>query len=293
MKQTKEFNNVPKSVLDKLKLKKGETITYKVKGVKPDRDNPGRFLIPSKNVPPTDRIAIGDEYVDIAYIKAVGKGGQAIRGSIWFTQSNGGVIRLTGGSRDQQELYEYLELSNYNASNENRDTGVTPIFERLDAKKDAQKELKRRGLLFKAMSIANEMTPQERRDFVAATGGDDTVDIDIINNTVEEFSEKKPERFVEIYMDKDNVMKAVIRRALRESFIEWLPVESKFQWKDSKEEICVVPRQSGGDHVEGLLFFIKTKGERGTKIFQEMKRLVDGVRREQVSQNKAAKKTEE
>ena len=86
-----------------------------------------------KNVPPKDRIVdpITNDFVDIASIKTIGVGGKLSFYDIVFERDFNGILILDGSKISDHEMYEYLELTNYNASNPNRSEDVIPIFERL------------------------------------------------------------------------------------------------------------------------------------------------------------------
>ena len=91
------------------KLKKGETAVFRLLGISGSPSNPETYKCPThRGVPSTDRVydPATDEYVDLAHIKSIGKGGSPIMGRIFFERSSGGMITLRAGARTQEELYE-------------------------------------------------------------------------------------------------------------------------------------------------------------------------------------------
>ena len=51
---------------------------------------------------------------------------------------NGGLMSLTIGKSEDDELYQYLEVASFNLSNPNRDENVMPIIEKIDFEAEAR-----------------------------------------------------------------------------------------------------------------------------------------------------------
>jgi hypothetical protein len=143
--KTDSYNNVSDELLATAKLGRNETAIFVNLGN--NADPSGIPLYPTQGVSPTDSIydPYKNEWVEIAYItRAVTKGDKkAIPfGTITFEASTKGLITLSGNKSSDVLLYEYLTLSNHNASNPNRDKAKRPIFERLIAGEKAEKGLR-------------------------------------------------------------------------------------------------------------------------------------------------------
>jgi len=143
-------------------------VYYQVLAVKPDPDNRNRLKISaSVRVPPTDTIYDpGDGKVKVLeYItgRSTGKdanGNQVVLnklGEIFFYATNKGMIVINPKNKRDLLKYQYLEATNYNASNPNRDANVQPLFKRLDKKQDAKAAFEKELSANEAVQLALKM----------------------------------------------------------------------------------------------------------------------------------------
>lgn len=284
MKRTEQFNNLSEKLVKDLqeKVKKNlsgtGTVEFEILDIRQDPLNPGRLLIPaSKNVPAIDRIYdIGDgQWKDIAFIDSVGTKGEIKFGRILFKIQNGGKITLSGNKARDVELYEYLILTNYRANKKSRDKGKIPIFKLVDEKADAAVEMAKRSKLREAMEVSGDMTDEEIKVFVASRGYDEDRDIGILRNEVEAFAVGDPDGFLKLSARKDLEMKAIVKKAIDKQIIAFNPAENKFTWHATGETICIVPRTTGADYIEGFVGFILSD-KKGMAVYQEIKKLIGG-----------------
>ncbi len=278
MKKTDVFNNLPEDVLKRYRLQRGEKAIYRLLNIKPDPDNPGRFLIPTQvNVPPQGRVAvkINDkdvEYYDIAAIQNVLPNKKVRMYDILFTKQNAGTLEIDGGTTLADQVYAYMELSDYNESNELRDKNVNPIYYRVDHAKDAEKRRHRRNKKLEALQVARSFKDEEALEFADANGIDTNRKLDQVRDDIEDYADKNPEEFMEKASNRQNAMKAKIKRALSKGVIEFDKADSKFVWGKSKEVICTVARTSGSDHIQGITDFLVT-AKNGQAILDEISKL--------------------
>ena len=90
--KTKEYNNVKTPP----QLKRNEVKVFQYLNVKPDKQNPGKVVMPSIHmIPEVDRIYDKelDDYVDIASIQSLGVGGKPIFSTIQFSKQEKGLMR--------------------------------------------------------------------------------------------------------------------------------------------------------------------------------------------------------
>lgn len=113
-------------------LKPDESVVFRLLGLSIDESGVPSF--PSVLVPPTDTIRdIDGKFKNIGFVKApVPDGTRPVFGDIWFEKNTQCVKTLSGARADDQALFEYLTICNYNASNPNRDTSREAIFEKVD-----------------------------------------------------------------------------------------------------------------------------------------------------------------
>ena len=271
----KKIENVNDVDVSHLKLKKGEVRIFKGLRHKKDKSSLAGILIPSAiSIPKRDVIIVGDEIQDIAAIRNIGINGNVAYHSLWLRKEAGGVISCVGGRIADQEIFEYLMLSNYRKGNPNRDPSYKEIYELVDVQADAKTTRATRTQKLKAMNYATEMTDEEVLTFAAASGwGKDQVEIQ--RNRIEIMSETDPVHFLKIASNRQNNIKADIKNALDKGFITFDKPSSKFTWTNNGELITTVPRSTKGNHLDGILHFI-INSDHGEAVYQEVKLLLAG-----------------
>lgn len=246
-------------------LKKGETVQYRLLGLK--KDEKGQWVIPAaKNVPTEDYIfdsGISKEgaYIDVAYE----------HGQIWFDRRNLGMLIVTGGNKRNQELYQYLEHCNYNKSFEHRDASMNPIFERIDAVKKATRKLQKRDLLRDALNICIEMNEDEVRTLVSSLGKDEDRDISVLRNEIEELAMKNPKAFITSSSNHQKQILATIKRAIDKKVIVFDSEQSRFVWGNNKEAILSTPRVNLKKRMKAFLeYVVNTK--QGATVYDSIEK---------------------
>lgn len=274
MKVTKLYNKLPESLIEKTKLKKGEKAVYRLVNLQKDPMNPDRWAIPtSVRVKPIDDIYDNEtqEYYSIAAVKSVSANDEHVFHDIFFTKSNAGLIELEGGRATDQEIHTFLYLADYRANKEGRDATKEALYELVDEKKKADESRKVRSMMRDALNAAADMKPQEVKDFIAALGRDDKRDLGILRDEIEVFAQQNPKEFLETFNNKQNPMKATLKRALDKGVILFSDEENKFSFADG-EVICVVARSTGNKHIEGLLAHC-ISGKKGEAVYQRIAEL--------------------
>lgn len=269
MKKTQLFNDLSPELLAKTKLKPGQQVLYRVNGIQKNPMDPTKWAIPAaKNVPVTDQIwdEFKQDYVDIAAVRSYDAQGNHTFHDIYFYGNQGGVILLVGGRAADQEIHSYLQLCNYNGSNPNRDTSKEIIFELVDESKKSDLDRKSRNLKREALNAAADLSAEEVRNYTAALGQDDSADLNVLRNRLEEMADHDPKSFLDLINNKQAVMKATINRALNKGIIQFDSEQSRFTWPNG-EVILVVSRTTGGDNVEELLGYC-VGNAKGEKVFQ-------------------------
>ncbi len=255
LKKILHYNDVSKELIASIpKLKKGEIAKFKSLSIRPDDKSPRKFRGPFiENI--TTKDVIWDkhkqEFVEIAFCdQAVTNKGDsyAIFKTIKFMAPTG-EITCRGGVADEEYLYYFLMLTNQNISNEDRDVSRKAYFQKVDREKEAKEKRKERNKRFDALTKATSMSPEEVRDFISATGGNDRQDLDILRNIVEEWADKHPEDFLQKTSDVLSQLKATVKRALDQGVIRFDKEQMRFFWGTGSEEILSVSRSQDGDHI--------------------------------------------
>lgn len=291
MKQHKDYNNkvtALRKLTDPLKLKKGEVKVFIVNGIKYDRKYKDRLKIPaSVIVPAKDTIMVNGEPMDIASIRSIGAKDTIRLHVLKFMAQRAGTIRLTGGVAQDQLMYEYLTLCNYNGSNPNRDVSKRNIFTLVDPAAKATTARSLRKLINKATNLALNMTDAEVTTFAGASGWTVT-DLGITRNQIESMAENAPENFIKFASNRSNNIKADISRAISEGIITFDGNKSQLTWTANGELILNIPRSSAGGYLDGILNFILNT-EIGESVYDEIKLILNG---DDVVEVKTAKKLE-
>lgn len=240
------YNNLPKALVKS--LKKDEIVMYRLTEIKPDPHNEGRQLMPaSMNVPPSDEVydEKSETYIPIAYITKVDPNGEAVFGDITFEARNAGFIILKGSNPSHAKIYQYLELSNYNASNKNRATGKSAFFKRVDEEADAKAKRETRRADFEAMDTAINMTSEDVNFVASALGMNMKYSEAVLRNQIEEYAQKNPKKFLAVASQKTNKVEALLREAVKLKILRHSADSSKFGWSDKAEALFTYKKTTG------------------------------------------------
>ena len=240
------YNQIP----DKLvrKIPRGQTIVYRLTDMKPDPDNDGEYLIPlNKNVPATDQTydPVTDSYIPIAYITGVEANGEAKFGNIFFQKVNGGCLLLKSSNPQHQKMYQYLELCNWNRSNENRSIDYPTWFEKVDDQEEAKTSRSERKLILNALKTADALDFNQVRTIAAMLGLKLNQSEDELRDLVEDYAGYEPEKFLSMVEQQTNSAEADIREAVDLQILKHNKSSAKFVWVDTKEEVFTYKKRIG------------------------------------------------
>lgn len=240
MKIKGDFNKISQKLKESIPaLKPGEVVTFQMlNGVpNPDPDENEKRKNPivygRVQVPTNDRI------YDKWQLNSEGKevGGYVSIGAVKFFDGDKpefifhypgmghhvfmGKFSLTGGRIDDEELYEFLMLSNLNESNPNRDKSVPALFKVVNAISDSKASMSKVATLRKAINIAADITEEDARKLAASLNWNDFKDWTVLKSEVEQFASRKPDEFLAAYDDPNAETKAILKSALDNKVIEY------------------------------------------------------------------------
>lgn len=187
-----------------------------------------------------------------------------------------GVYTLDMNNPNDRDKFAYIELHPKLENGMLRDLQIAPIVSKVDEKQRAETAMRERNVKVDAMFAASNMNPEEVKDFAAAMGWDEATDIVILKEEICSLAERDPKFFIDFVNDKALEYKAVIKRALDNRIINWIPVENKFVWASNKQAIAVLERMEGGKELERMsewLLVSKNGGEIYNKIRGMLKEL--------------------
>jgi hypothetical protein len=241
------------------RLKPNERATYRILNVKPDPDNYNKFIIPAAlQIPSTD--IIWDEskkdFVTIACIQRTKNDGDPIFESIIFEGRNMGYVFLNGNNPADQRMFQFMELCNYNLSNESRNQEVEPLFQRIDTKKDAINERAMRKLIVKAVNKALDLDDQTAKE-VASALGIDASSIEEIRNSLEDYAGDCPEDFLEVLERASISTEASLKEAIKQGYIKNNTAASQFEWSETGKEIFKYKKAAGKNYVRELAEYLE------------------------------------
>ena len=270
--KTKNYNNIE----DVPTLKRNEVKAFQYYGIKDDPLNAGQVSMPSVIIVPNkDRVfdPKRNDYVDIAAIKTIGIGDKPAFAEIKFTKQNRGKLILKGSVPVEKEVFEYLSISNANASNPNRDTSVRPLYELVNPAAEAKSKRQTRSLRREAMNVAAELSGSEVREFVSSLGKDETRDLSVLRDELETLAEATPKDFIKLSKNSNKSYAANIKRAIDKKIISFDRETNTFTWAATDETIVQVPRSSKLGHLEGFTNFVLSN-KNGENIYQEIVKLL-------------------
>lgn len=253
-----DFNLLSEKMIRK--LKPDERAIYRVLNVRPDPDNAGKFLMPSAlQIRSTDTILDKGtgEFVHIAAIERTDMDGNPIFINIVFNASNMGYLFLNGNNPLHQKIYQYLELSNYNESNPDRNANdYEALFYRVDAQKEAKVERSLRKLIVKAINMALEMDDSKAKEVAMALGidGESTEEI---RNALEDYAEENPEEFMEVTERASLEYESLIKEAIKKGIINNNINSQTFEWAETKKEILKYKKGPGKNYIKELADYLQ------------------------------------
>lgn len=286
-----KFNTVSEELMKLIpQLEVGQAVTFEmltgVKNNDPDEKERQRnpILYPKANIPTRDRIKDPflakqgkDAWVEIVVADYWDKERPIERLFVPGLSDGvtnfqfGGKFSLVGGNQRDEELYEYLMITNYNQDSilgEGRDTSKTPLFKVVNTKAASQKALTGFAVLKEAISVVAKMKPADARKIGAALNWNEFTDDDAILAEAANFARSKPEEFLKVYNDPNIEIKASIRKALDTGVLNFDMASGKVNL--GTQEITTIAKQDRGNVTEGLTQFVLT-AKNGKDVLENIK----------------------
>lgn len=227
--RSEHYNNYPKWLENELKEKFKKPVAFRLVNLKDDEDNPGKTLYPAyRNISFKDHVKIvspeGEtEYIYIAYITGTQADGAANVGRdiAWGAFNQGTMILDPSRAKDRLK-FNYLYLSNFNASNPNRDTNVDPVYELVNSEEKARLSREQRKVSREAIIIAAGLSDEQTSDIfsVVDSRNPKSVTIEEQHDVVEQYAEDHPENFMKVYKSRTTQMISLIDEAIKAKVIQ-------------------------------------------------------------------------
>lgn len=158
---------------------------------------------------------------------------------IWMLPQNMGTIVCDLKSKRGRETYEYLCMSNYNASNPFRQKHVRPIFKMINNKAEAEQRISSEKEQVMAKAKVFDMKGEDVRQFADWQGLDSRQPIQVLRQELLKLAASKPSEIhetEELLKHSGEYLTAVIR-GKRHNIIE-VDVNSR-RWRFSKSNVYI------------------------------------------------------
>jgi hypothetical protein len=263
-----EYNQFSEELVRK--LQPNDRVSYRVLNVRPDPDNYDKLIFPAAlQIPSTDEIydKFKKEFVKIAAIERTDNDGNPIFLNIVFTANNFGFLFLNGNNPVHQKIYQYIELCNFNQSNKSANEEVEKYFQRIDTKKDAERERELRREIVAAVNLALELDDAKAKDTAMALGID-AESIEEIRNLLEDYAEENPVEFMAIAKRASLEFEGVIKAAIRKGIISQDISSQTFNWVSTGKEIYKYKKSPNKNYIKELADYLQENNPEELKAIE-------------------------
>ncbi len=266
-----KFNDISPELLKKIpKLEHGKEVVFQMlNGIKnpdpdPDEQRKRPMLYPKHNIPTRDRIKdIDGDYKDLILCDAW-KGDEPLRQTFFMPGKDlGGLFMgkfsLFGGNAKDEELYEYLMLTNSNQDSvlgKERDTSILPIFKCVSAKNDSAQIVGKVAIIKKALDISDKITEEEGRELASSLNWNTYPEWSELHAKIIEFSRVSPDEFLKFYQDPMKAIKSEIKAALDAQIINYDLQSGTVKMGDNT--LYVLPKADRNDFLNNFALWFNT-----------------------------------
>ncbi len=271
-----DLNDISKKVqayLDKNKLKPNGIAKFRllggVKNIDPNKKktDPEIFYSASKTISLTDRIIDPGDKEDGSQSKVVHIGSvryidEKSKNPVFnkYVIVPDGTPIFTVRANVVKELndYDFLLLSNANASNPFRDKSVPPIFEMVNDAAEASERSGKRSTLYDCLSAIRHWTRTEMQTIAAAYNINTDQETSVLKDRLEELAEKAPAEFYAKIDSEDTKVRAVIKLAIDAGIIAYSAHEHNYKMVESEAIIATLERRDGVEHTQQFVEFLNS-----------------------------------
>lgn len=283
MKQIGRYNNLSKELLAEYDIKPllpGQRAVFRstaelIDGT--DKTGTKVFYNPSgETIPPTDQVydIHAKAMIDIGTVLSVDKDGnpqQVIKFRMKPNKSTG-EFYLYGDREEDQYVYWYLQICNYNKLNKKRFTNKTAMFFEVNEEVEAKKFIAKRTQKFEVEQYVLQANDADIKRIALALGWGDTKSATVLRKEVLNFASSNSDVFEKMLTDTKTIESlSVIKKAFDEGILEWHEAERKVVLAGNV--IATLVRVEGKKHHEQLDEYLKTT-KNGEKVYENVKKLV-------------------
>ena len=234
MTKTEIYNNFPKeSKLNVVPLKRDETAMFRLVNTFDAASK--KYFLRSELLPSEDFVTDPDSGIGyhIACIKSLSADGKKISfHEIWFDPSNVCIIRLSGKSPIENEVYKFCKISNFNKSNPNRDPLAPVMFEEVDQNTDVILPRVLRKNKRAAFNIIDHLNDAEITAFLKNSREIPLQTEELRRNQIEDFAERFPDLVLRAGSYSVDDMAKDVDKFIEANLIVW--AKEQAGWVDVK-----------------------------------------------------------
>lgn len=132
-----------------------------------------------------------------------------------------GKFSLQEGNQEDEELWEYLWLSNFLENNPRRNLNVVALLKFIDVKQNSLDDLNDFDLLVKATTFASGMNEDECIEFAASMNWAYNRNKDVVSASVKKYAVEKPKEFLSRVNDPMTEIKATLKQAFDKGILSY------------------------------------------------------------------------
>lgn len=184
-----------------------------------------------------------------------------------------GVYTLDMNKPDDRDMFAWLEMHPKLEGGKFRDENIGAVVTMIDDLADAKRMNTQRNLRIDAMFVASNFTIMQMRDFAAAMNWNEHDDPEILKNNIVALAEQDPEFFRDFVDNKKIEYRAVLKRAMDNNIIAYVPVESKVIWSSNRQTIAVLERVETNNLLDRLCDWVLTS-KNGMDIYNRIRAML-------------------
>lgn len=185
-----------------------------------------------------------------------------------------GVLSLALENEEEFAMAVMIELHPKLTGGKFADPKKKQVITRIDEVATATEKKELRSAKLKALTVAQQMSDKDIKNFADAMMWDSTQDPKVLANMVEELAETDPSFFNDLVAGKSIEYQAVVKQALDRQVIGFDPASWKVFWSSNMQPITVLSPAGDKNHVEKMAEWFQIGGVGAEESFKKIKSLI-------------------
>ena len=262
MKTHKKVNDFTDTKLEVPRIPRGEVVRFELPNIARGRD--GRIRMPMLvEIPARDTIVCPEtgKIVEIAIIESMSEK-SFTTSSVVLGRETGGQLVLRSGNVKHEEIFAYLELSNFNGSNENRDPSRPVIVQKVipGAREKARRD--RRRAVREAQNLIDELDLGSARGLLASFGvSAAAMPADVVFDALESRCETSPEVIVKALAEAESAgdISTIADAALSDGTVVFDAATGYLVVAETQAKLRKVSSKTRRAQLKALIDYLSTK----------------------------------